>query len=71
MSLLLLPEILGAFLNTLTGQGKYLIEDCENLTLPIQMHLPEKRKKFSEFFVPFLESTSNFKRFEKKDDGHS
>ena len=27
MFLLLLPEILGAFLNTLTGKGKYLIED--------------------------------------------
>ena len=31
----------------------------------------KKRKKFSEFFVPFLESALNFKRFEKKDDRHS
>ena len=30
----------------------------------------KKRKKLSDFFVPFLESTSNFKHFEKKDDPH-
>ena len=30
------------------------------------MQLSEKRKKvFFEFFVPFMESTSNFKHFEK------
>ena len=34
------------------------------------MELPLKPKTFSEFFVPFLESTSNFKHLEKKDDGH-
>ena len=37
----------------------------------MQMILPEKRKTFSHFFVPFLESKSNFKHFEKKYDGHS
>ena len=26
---------------------------------------------FSDFFVPFVESTSNFKHLEKKDDRHS
>ena len=41
------------------------------MQLPIQMQLSEKRKTFSQFFVPFLESTSNFKYFEKKDDGHT
>ena len=35
------------------------------------MELSEKRKTFCEFFVPFLELTSNFKHFEKKDDCHS
>ena len=29
------------------------------------MRLSKKRKTFSRFFVPFLESTSNFKHFEK------
>ena len=50
---------------------KYRVQDCENLPLPIQMQLSEKRKTFSEFFVPFLESTSNFERFQRKDDRHS
>ena len=64
-------EILGMFLNTLSADGKYPIEDWEDLPLPIQMELYEKRKPFSQFFVRFLESTSNFKHFEGKDDPHS
>ena len=59
------------FVNTLTADGKYPVPDCENLQLAIQIHLSEKRKIFSEFFVPFLETTSHFKHFEKKDDCHS
>ena len=43
---------------------KYRVQDCENLPLPIQMQLSEKRKTFSEFCVPFLQSASNFKSFE-------
>ena len=66
---LLLVE--GAFVNILAADGKYLVQYCENLQLRLEMQLPEKRKTFSQFFVPFLESTSNFKHFEKKDDGHS
>ena len=34
------------------------------------MQLSLKPKKFSDFFVLFLESTSNFKHFAKKDDCH-
>ena len=71
MSPLVLGEILGVFVNTLTADGKYPVQGCENLQLPIQMQLSEKRKTFSQFFVPFLGSTSNFKDFEKNDDCHS
>ena len=71
MSPLVLCEILGVFFNTLLADGKYPVQDCENLQLPIQMQLSEKRKTLSWFFVPFMESTSNFKHFEKKDVGHS
>ena len=60
MAPLVLGEILGVFLNTLTADVKYPIPDCENLQLAIQMQLSEKRKTFSQFFVPFPESTSNF-----------
>ena len=71
MSPLGLREILRVFLNTLTGDAKYSVEVWENLLLPIQVELSEKRKTFSQFFVPFLESTSNFKCFQGKHDRHS
>ena len=71
MSPLVLCEILRVFVNILTADGKNPVPDCENLQLAIQMQLSEKRKTFSEFFVPFLESTSYVKQFEKKDDRHS
>ena len=61
---------LRVFVNTLTADGNYPVQHCEHLELPIQMRVSEKRKNFSQFFVPFLESTSNFKHFEKKDDSH-
>ena len=71
MSPLVLGEILRVFVNTLTADGKYPVQECQNLQLPIEMQLSEKRKSFSKFFVPFLESRSNFNHFEKKDDCHS
>ena len=71
MSPLMLGKILGVFVNTMIADGKYPIQDCENLQLPIEMQLSKKRKTLSQFFVPFLESTSNFKHFERKDDHHS
>ena len=71
MSPLMLGKILGVFVNTMTADGKYPIQDCENLQLPIEMQLSKKRKTLSQFFVPFVESTSNFKHFERNDDHHS
>ena len=59
------------FRNTLAANDKYPVHDCVNLSSPIQMQLSSKPIIFSDFFVPFLEFTSNFKRFEKKDDRHS
>ena len=66
MSPWLFREILGVILNTLVAEWKHPIEDWQNLQLPIQMQLSKKRKGFSQFFVPLLESTLNFKHFEKK-----
>ena len=71
MSPLVLGEILEMFVDTLTAAGKYPVQGCENLQREIQMQLSEKQKSFCELFVPFLNSTSNFKHFEKKDDRHS
>ena len=42
MSPLVVGEILLVFLNRLTANGKYPVEDCEILQLPIQMQLSEK-----------------------------
>ena len=63
-------EMLGLSVNTLTSDGKYPVQGCENLQLPIQMQLSEKQKNFSQFFVSFVESSSNLKHFEKKVDCH-
>ena len=67
----MLGEILGVNVNTLTADDKYPDQNCENLQLPIQMQLSEKRKTFTEFFVPYLESTPNSNHFERKDVRHS
>ena len=71
MSPLVLGEILQVFVNTLIADDKYPIQDCENLQLPIKMHLSEKRKTSSQFFVSIPQSAYNFKYFERKDDHHS
>ena len=64
-----LRVILLVFLNTMTAEAKYPIEHSENLPLWIKMKLSEKRKTFSGFFVPFLESTSSVEQ--KNDGSHS
>ena len=59
------------FVNTMTADANYPLQDCENLQVPNQMQLSQKLINFSEFFFLFLESTLIFNRFEKKDDRHS
>ena len=53
MSPLVVDEILGGFVSTLTADGKYHVQDWENFPLPIQMQLSQKRKTFSEFYFRF------------------
>ena len=67
---IVLGEILGVLVNTLTVEGKYPVQDCENLQLPIQMHLSEERQSCFEFGFPFPRSTSIFKHFARNDDCH-
>ena len=57
--------------NTLTANDQYPVWDCENLLTPIQMHLSRKLKIFSDFLLPFLETTLNFEYLEKNDDRHT
>ena len=53
------------YVNRMTVDRKDRVQDCENLQLLIQIQLSQKQKYFSQFLVPFLESKSNFKHFEK------
>ena len=48
-SLLLTCKILGLLVDTLAANAKYPVLNRNNLTLPIQMQLSQKQKKFSEF----------------------
>ena len=51
MPSLVLGEILGMFVNTLTSDRKYPVQGCQNLQLPIHMQLSEKKKNvFSILF---------------------
>ena len=59
------------FRNAFTANDNYPVQKYGNLSSPIQMELCLKRTIFSGFFVLFLESTSNFKHFGKKDYRHT
>ena len=59
-------KILGVFVNTFTVDDKYPVWDCENLQFHIEMQLSQKQKRFSQFYVPLMESSSNSKHFQKK-----
>ena len=48
-SLLLICQILGLLVNTLTGDEKCPVFHSDNLTIPIQMKLSQKEKKISIF----------------------
>ena len=64
--MLVLCKILGLFVNTLGEDERYCLLYKDNLLQPIQILLSQKQKTFSEFFSPFLKSTLNFERFQKK-----
>ena len=64
--MLVLCKILGLVVNTLSEDERYCLLYNDNLLQPIQILLSQKQKTFSEFFSPFLKSTLNFERFQKK-----
>ena len=64
--MLVLCNILGLFVKTLSEDDRYCLLYKDNLLQPIQILLSQKQKTFSEFFSPFLKSTLNFERFQKK-----
>ena len=66
MSPLVLGEILGFFLTTMTADYKYLVQDCENLPLPIQMQVSEKQKLFLNFLLHFWNLHQTWNVLEEK-----
>ena len=62
--------ILGLYANRLAANVKYSVLNSYKLTIPIQMQLPQKKKNFLDFFSAFLNSSLNFKHFEKKGNPH-
>ena len=68
---LVASEILGLFLNTLTGEYKYSRRNMQKFSQQLQTPLSHKEKTFSEFFIAFLKSKSNLEHFKKKDESHS
>ena len=66
MSLVVISEILGQFVNILTASYKYSRPNGKNLLQSIQMQLSKKQKAYSELFALFLKSALNFEHFEIK-----
>ena len=48
------------------ADDKYPVLNNYNLTMPIQMQLPQKQNSFSQFLPQFLKSSLNFKIVSKK-----
>ena len=65
MSLLVISEILGLFVNTLTADAKHSLHNRENSKQPIQMQSSKKWKHFTEYFAAFLNFTSILKHFQE------
>ena len=59
MSLLLIFEILGILVNTLTTDERYSLRNSEKLPQPIHMQLCNEQIIFPQFLVQYLKLTSN------------
>ena len=66
MSLLVICEVLGVFVNTLSVDDKYFLHSSQNFPQRIEKQVSKKQKTFSQIFVPFLKLTFNFNCFFKK-----
>ena len=71
ITLLVICETLGLFVNTLTAGDKYYLCNSGNLPQAIQMELSKNKKLSLKFSLNFLKFASNFENSEKKDGPHS
>ena len=65
-SLLVICEILGLFVNTLSADDKYCLVNRDNLLQHIQTLLSQKQKTVSRFFCHFGNLDLILKIFKKK-----
>ena len=65
MSVLVIHDIFGRFVNTLTPDDKYFVCNSDNLSLLSRIELSKTQKTFSQFFAPFLKSRARLKQFEE------
>ena len=70
LSLTEMPNLRTLFANILADNDKYPVLNRDNLTIPVEMILSMKQKTFSQVFSFLLNSSLNFKHFERKDDPH-
>ena len=68
---LVISEVLGQFVNTITAVYNYIRQNLENLRQQVQTQISLKPKTFSEFFIALMKSTLNLECFKKKDQSHS
>ena len=66
MSLIVISEIVGLFVKTLTADDEYSLRSSGILLQPIQMQLSKKQVNFFKFFTQFLRSTSIYEHFQIK-----
>ena len=62
MSVLVVSQILGLFVNTLAADHRYTLRNSENWAKPIHKKLSKKQKTFSDYLAIFLNLTPNCKR---------
>ena len=71
ISPLVISEILEVFVNTLSADDKYPVQDCESLALSIQMHYLRCEKHFLNFLFRLWDLHQILKALKKKDDSHT
>ena len=67
MSTLVISEILGLFVNTLTPDDKYSRRNIQIFWQQLQTSLSQKGKTFCRFSIVFLKCAWNLQRSEKQE----
>ena len=64
-------ELLGHFVNTLTADYKYSLQNREKLSQQVPMQTYLELKTCSKFLISFLKFTLNLEYFDRKNQSHS